>query len=219
MDVLVGVLVFFGAAFGWTFFEYVLHRFAFHVPRGAWFGSRLHLDHHQRANWVFDRSILSAWFGVVLVGVGLALGGSALFGAGIGIPWGAGWVAGYFCYEWHHAQAHLRAPRNRWERFVRKHHFHHHFGHPLHNQGVMTNLWDIVFGTLDRPDKVRVPRRLAPVWLVDEDGELLERFAADYVVVGTRRHAFEWRADDAERAYANEVPIVEPDAEIVEPVS
>ncbi len=206
---LVAVTVFLVAAFGWTFFEYVLHRFAFHETRGKWYGSRQHLDHHTRANWIFDRAILLAWFGVLLVGAGLMWGGSALFGPWIGLPWGLGWIFGYFFYEWHHAQAHLRGPKNRWERFVRKQHFHHHFGHPLRNQGVTTNLWDIVFGTLDRPDRVRIPSRLAPVWLVDSDGVLLPQYAADYEVVGRRNRPFERRRDDHDRSYANEPPIVE----------
>lgn len=205
----VAAAVFLAAAFGWTFFEYVLHRFAFHELRGKWFGSAMHLDHHTRANWIFDRAILSAWSGVLLVGAGLMWAGSAWFGPWIGVPWGLGWVSGYFFYEWHHAQAHLRAPKNSWERFVRKHHFHHHFGHPLRNQGVMTNMWDIVFGTLDRPDRVKVPSRLAPVWLVDANGELLPEFAADYVVIGRRSHAWEARSDDHDRAYANLAPIPE----------
>ena len=40
-----------------------------------------------------------------------------------GIVVAVGWAVGYFFYEYQHAAAHLRAPRNRYEVFVRRHHF------------------------------------------------------------------------------------------------
>jgi hypothetical protein len=73
----------------------------------------------------------------------------------------------------------------------------------------MTNLWDVVFGTLDRPDKVKVPARLAPVWLVDDQGVMHSEFAEDYVIVGRRTRPWEARSDDHDRAYANLAPIAE----------
>ena len=55
------------------------------------------------------------------------------------------------------------------------------------NQGVTTPVWDLVFGTYERVERpVRVPRRLAMVWLLDEHGDVRPEYALDYVVVGTR---------------------------------
>src|SRR5215218_5483716 len=144
-------------AFVWFFFEYVLHRFAFHNMEGTGIGSREHLNHHVRANWIFDPTIVLAWVGVVLTGFGWGFAAALLTSTWVGVAFGTGWVGGYFFYEWHHRAAHLRAPRNQWEIWLRKHHFHHHFGHPLSNQGVTISLWDHVFRTDEDPGKVRVP--------------------------------------------------------------
>jgi len=131
-----------------------------------------------------------AWLGVALVGAAAWLPlGTWLLGPAVGVGLAAGWVLGYGFYEFQHAQAHLRAPRNRYERWLRKHHFHHHFGHPMANHGVTIPFWDIVFRTREAPDVVPVPRRLAAGlgWLLDDDGELRAEFAADYVLVGIDR--------------------------------
>jgi sterol desaturase/sphingolipid hydroxylase (fatty acid hydroxylase superfamily) len=192
--------------FVWFFFEYVLHRFAFHELRGWGIGSREHLNHHVRASWVFDRMILLAWLGVLLAGFGWGRAADVLFDRWIGIGFGAGWVYGYFFYEWHHRAAHLRGPRNRWEAWLRKHHFHHHFGHPLSNQGVSISLWDHVFGTDEDPDRVRVPRRLAMPWLLDERGEVRPEYAADYELVGSPDLDERQASIDRARAFANLVP-------------
>src|SRR5690606_31822177 len=117
-------------------------------------------------------------------------------------------VLGYGFYEFQHAQAHLRAPRNRYERWLRKHHFHHHFGHPMANHGVTIPFWDIVFRTREAPDVVPVPRRLAAGlgWLLDDDGELRAEFAADYVLVGIDRMDERQAGIDRARAFASLAP-------------
>ena len=198
---------FLGGWFLWTFVEYVLHRFAFHLMKGRGVGSRAHLDHHVHSSWRFDPLILWAWLGVVLLGWGLGSAAAALVSPGVGWALGAGWIGGYFFYEWHHRASHLRGPRNDWEAWVRKSHFHHHFGHPLHNQGVTIPLWDKVFGTEDRPDVVRVPRRLALPWLLDDDGEIRVEYADDYVLIGSATATDARQAGiDRARAFANLEP-------------
>lgn len=193
-------------AFGWTLGEYVLHRFAFHERRGNNLGSREHLEHHVKAQWNFDPVILLAWGGVVLTGIGWGLLGAWLAGPA-GWALGAGWIGGYFFYEYHHAKSHRRGPKNRWERWLRINHFHHHFGHPLSNQGVTVPLWDIVFGTREVPERVRVPRRLAMPWLLDETGEVRPEYRDDYELVGSPEATTERQlALDRARAFANLVP-------------
>lgn len=202
--IVIGALVGVAAgAFTWFFFEYVLHRWAFHEMRGRGFASREHLDHHATSGWSFDPMILLAWLGVVLSGGGWAALVAWPLGPVVGGAFGAGWVAGYFFYEWHHRAAHLRAPRNRWEVWLRIHHFQHHFGHPMLNHGVTISLWDHVFGTNDDPDIVRVPRRFVMPWLVDADGAVREEFASRYEIVGTVDRDERQRQIDRARAYAN----------------
>lgn len=197
---------FLGGWFLWTLGEYVLHS-SFHWAKGKGFPSRSHLDHHVHASWHFDPIITLAWFGVLLFGAGYGVLGSFVLPPSVSYSLGAGWTVGYFFYEWHHRAAHLRAPRNGWERWLRINHFNHHFGHPMKNQQVTIPFWDIVFRTYYTPDRVKVPRRLAMPWLFDEDGNLKTEYAGDYEVVGSETSTDERKkAIDKARAYANLEP-------------
>ena len=193
----------------WSFMEYVLHRFAFHEARGGNYGSREHLNHHARRDYDLWRNP-EAWAGVVLVGAALGALAWVVVGPAAGWGLGVGYVVAYFTYEAIHAIAHCFAPRTRYGRWFRKHHFHHHFAEPLRNQGVTTPVWDKVFGTQTVPDQVQVPRRMAMVWLLDEHGEVKPEFREDYAVRGRREFD-----EDAERpnAYANLAPVMDDDHE------
>ncbi len=180
----------------WTLGEYVLHRFAMHELKGRGIASREHLTHHANRDSILEKWALS-WTGVVLIGLGL--------GVNVHVALGVGWVVGYGFYDAQHYFAHRRAPRTRYQRWLRRHHFHHHFGHPMANHGVTWSLWDRAFGTYEAPGRVRVPRRMAMVWLVDEAGELRPEFAADYEVVG-RSTATERAELDLADAFANRAP-------------
>lgn len=200
-----------GLVFGmvlWTFGEYVLHRFAMHELDGKGIMSREHLEHHVHSSWSFSATHLLSWAGMLLVGFGAWMPlGWWLFGPAVGISVAVGWAVGYFAYEYVHAAAHLRGPRGRYSRWLRRHHFHHHFGHPKSNHGVSTLVWDRVFGTFDDPDVVRVPRRLALPWLVDEHGELREEYRGDYVVVGAADPSARLAGIDRARAFASLAPV------------
>jgi sterol desaturase/sphingolipid hydroxylase (fatty acid hydroxylase superfamily) len=190
----------------WSLGEYLMHRFAMHALRGRGLASREHLRHHAEQDSVLESWYL-AWTGVVVVGT--ALGALAAWVLGpVGVALGVGWVGAYGFYDWIHWRAHRRPIANAYERWVRRHHFHHHFGHPLANQGVTTPVWDLVFGTYQRVEgAVRVPRRLAMVWLVSEDGEVRPEYADDYVLVGRRPWTDEQAAEDHQRAFANLAPV------------
>lgn len=195
-----------GAAL-WTLGEYLLHRFAMHHLRGRGMMSREHLEHHVHSSWSFSYTHLLSWAGVLLVGaVAWVPFGWWLAGPAAGVALAVGWAAGYFFYEYQHMSAHLHAPRNRYGAWLRRHHFHHHFGHPMANHGVTTPLWDKLFGTLEAPEQVRVPRRLALPWLVDANGELLAEFTADYALVGRADSSERLAALDRARAFASVAP-------------
>jgi sterol desaturase/sphingolipid hydroxylase (fatty acid hydroxylase superfamily) len=195
-------------AFAWTLGEYLMHRFAMHALKGRGLASREHLRHHAEYDSVLE-SWWFAWAGIVGVGVALSVNAAKAVGP-VGICLGIGWVGGYGFYDWIHYRAHRRDIWHPYERWVRRHHFHHHFGRPVVNHGVTTPIWDLVFGTYERVDgPIRVPRRLAMRWLVDEDGAVRERYADDYVLVGRRIAAGTDAAQDAvdhARAFANLAP-------------
>lgn len=196
----------FGAAM-WSLGEYLMHRFVMHELRGKGLASREHLRHHAEYDSVLE-SWYFAWTGVVIVGALLATATASLLGP-VGAALGAGWVAAYGVYDWLHWRAHRRPIANAYERWLRRHHFHHHFGHPMANHGVTSPVWDIVFGTYERVDgAVRVPRRLAMVWLVDGDGTVRPEYAADFELAGSRAATSEQAALDHDRAFANLAPEV-----------
>jgi sterol desaturase/sphingolipid hydroxylase (fatty acid hydroxylase superfamily) len=194
-------------AFSWTFVEYTMHRFAMHELKGKGKASREHLRHHAGIDATAGTSVLS-WTGVFVVGafvhapVGFLIAGVP----GAVVAW-SGWVAGYGAYEYLHWASHRFAPSSRYSTWLRRHHFHHHFGAPMKNHGVTTPIWDHVFRTYERPEVINVPRRLAMEWLLDEHGHVKPEFAEDYVVRGRRadRDGAEVERDRAD-AFANLAP-------------
>ena len=199
-----------GAAL-WSFMEYALHRFAFHEAGGANYGSREHLRHHGSEDTVLESWYLS-WAGVLFVSLLLiptlgALVGLPSFGWGVGL----GYLVGYAFYDWVHWRAHRRPiPGGRFGRYeasVRHHHFIHHFHEPMKNHGVTSPFWDHVFGTYVAMDTIRVPRRLAMRWLVDDDGAIRPEYAGTYEIRGATALTDEQRRIDRERAFANEAPV------------
>jgi sterol desaturase/sphingolipid hydroxylase (fatty acid hydroxylase superfamily) len=192
----------------WTWAEYMLHRFAMHHLNGKGMMSREHLEHHVTSGWSFSYTHLLSWTGMLLVGfLGWAPLVWLLAGPVAGLAVAVGWAFGYFFYEYQHMVSHLKAPRTRYQHLVRRHHFHHHFGAPMRNHGVSTPFWDRVFGTYERPEKVRVPRRLALPWLVDAEGEILPAYAADYVLVGASDPTERTAMLDRARAFASIAPV------------
>lgn len=206
--VLAGAFLLAAGGFLWTIGEYVMHRVVMHQMKGKGLASREHLRHHAEYDSVLE-SWWFAWAGILAAGFGWGTLASGLLG-GVGWCLGVGWVAGYGFYDWIHWRAHRRPIAHPYERWVRQHHFHHHFGHPMANHGVTTPLWDLVFGTYERPDgPIRVPRRLAMRWLLDETGAVRPEYAKDYVVVGRSLRPGEDPEQDRidhDRAFANLAP-------------
>jgi sterol desaturase/sphingolipid hydroxylase (fatty acid hydroxylase superfamily) len=208
IDLLVALVAFAAGWALWTLGEYVLHRFAMHHLHGRGIMSREHLEHHVHSSWSFSVTHLMIWAGMLLVGFGVFMPLTWwLAGPVAAVPLAVGWAVGYFFYEYQHAVAHLRAPSGRYGTWLRRHHFHHHFGHPMANHGVTTLVWDRAFGTYEVPERVRVPRRLALPWLVDDRRELHEAFRADYVLVGAANGDERTAQLDRARAFASVAPV------------
>ena len=86
---------------------------------------------------------------------------------------------------------------------------HHHFGAPMRNFGVTSPLWDRVLRTYDDPGVVTVPRRMAPEWMLDADGEVRAEFANDYLAKGRPLDEQPVGQRDRDRidAFANVAPV------------
>lgn len=183
-DVIFFCAAFVGGLVLWTFLEYVLHRFAFHERKLGKRAAREHLRHHAKPDY------FATWMHKLTLAVPIlgALGGGGYLLAGVG---GLGLVFGTVCgwqmYEVIHRGTHVRAPFGRYGEWARAHHLHHHFQSPKMNHGVTTPVWDWVFGTLEKPQSIRVPRKHvhAFAWLLDDEGvEVHERYRALYSLVG-----------------------------------
>ncbi len=179
------LVVFVAGAMTWSLLEYVLHRWAGHVPKGRIEMSREHLAHHADATY-FTPWPKKALVAVPTIGVLFAIC-SWWVGPVLGLAYAVGFAAAWLVYEVLHRRIHTHAPLNAWGEWARRHHLQHHYGNPNLNHGVTSPLWDHVFGTLQPCEKVRVPVRKAERWMVDTaTGSLLSRYAATYELVGRR---------------------------------
>jgi sterol desaturase/sphingolipid hydroxylase (fatty acid hydroxylase superfamily) len=167
----------------WTLLEYVLHRWAGHTNGLGKLVRKQHFMHHATPDY-FTSLPRKLALAVPVLG-GLAALGVLLFGpAGLALMLGT--AAGWTFYERLHYATHVRGPRNAYGQWARRHHLHHHFQSPKANHGVTSPVWDFVFGTLERPETIAVPRRHVRcfAWLLDgEPDRVAERYAATYRLV------------------------------------
>lgn len=193
-----------GAA-SWTAAEYGLHRFAMHELRGRGLASREHLSHHADVTYFSPASKkLASAAGTTAVAFPLA---TAAAGRRWATCFTAGMISTYFAYEVAHRRVHTHPPRGVYGRWARRSHLHHHFGAPMRNFGVTSPVWDKVLGTYDDPGVITVPRRMAPVWMLDDAGEVRPELAGDYRVKGGARSVDRLQATvDRDDAFANVAP-------------
>ena len=79
--------------------------------------------------------------------------------------------------------------------------------------GVSLPLWDHVFGTWEDPGVIKVPRRMALSWLVDEHGEVRPEYRDRYELVGPTSPDARLDALDRARAFASRAPVVTAEAD------
>jgi sterol desaturase/sphingolipid hydroxylase (fatty acid hydroxylase superfamily) len=173
----------------WSFLEYMIHRFLGHDPRTRPnpFATE-HVRHHIEGGYFapsWKKALTATIAAAVLVWPATAIAGST-----IGLSFVAGFVLAYVSYELMHRREHTHPGSGVYSHWARRHHFHHHFGDPKSNLGVTSPIWDWVFGTYQKPAIIRVPRKLAMVWLVDpETCEARVEHAAHYVLGSERKTA------------------------------
>ncbi len=143
------LLSLFSGLFFWTFFEYIVHRFLFHIPpyNNFWkrFQYTVHGVHHEfprdktRVAMPPILSVLLASFFFFIYW--LILGN-------YGLVLGSGFIAGYGIYLIIHYSTHARkAPQNKL-RMLWLYHNWHHYRENSKAFGVSSPLWDYVFRTL-----------------------------------------------------------------------
>lgn len=179
-------LAFLAGAGLWSFAEYCLHCGLGHVAKKNAGFKREHMMHHADTTYftatlkkvLVATPVLLAMFALTAWGAGLALAGAFTLG----------FALGYVAYEVVHRRTHTHAPWEAYGRWARKHHLHHHFANPNMNHGVTSPIWDVVFGTYERPSTITIPpKQVAGVrWLFRADGQVVEQYADDYRLMRPR---------------------------------
>lgn len=140
----------------WSFFEYVLHRYLFHIAESAFKGSArlqyvLHGVHHEYPNDA-QRTLMPTLPKILLtlpfLGIYWLIFGKA------GAFFASGFMMGYYVYSLIHYSIHrFKAPK-----FLKPLWEHHHRHHHLHDDmafGVSSTLWDRVFNTMPPQKEAR----------------------------------------------------------------
>lgn len=141
-------LLFLAGVFTWTLFEYVAHRYVFHLAgesEGAKsFSYRIHGVHHEfprdHGRLFMPPPIGLAIMAVLFSLIYLVLGVSTFM-------FFSGFIVGYVAYAFLHYCMHRYKPPPML-RFLWRHHLQHHYKCPDLAYGVSSPLWDMVFGTM-----------------------------------------------------------------------
>lgn len=143
--------------FFWTFAEYVLHRYVFHMaPTNkvkAFLYFQSHGIHHQYPDDYY-RLLMVPPVSLPLAALFYGLFSLILSPAGAAATF-AGFVLGYLAYDYIHFAVHFfKPPRAAWATPIatwfkasRRRHLVHHFDDHERGYGVSTVFWDHVFGT------------------------------------------------------------------------
>jgi len=138
-----------GALVGWTFFEYLLHRFIFHPPvdRGRWvrFAHAIHGKHHDDPDNLSFTLVLP--LGALLILLPLT-GIFFLLMKPAKLPIFTGFfLIGYLAYEYVHLSFHHWRMPTRWTRALQRRHLAHHHRDERIWFGVTSPFWDWIFST------------------------------------------------------------------------
>ena len=178
--------VFVVGMFSWSFVEYGMHNWNGHLCRGKTRFSRAHLRHH--ADPEYEQTTQEKILQTVPIGSLVVIISSLFIGWAGGFTYLGGMLLAYLLYSYSHWASHALPPKTAYGRWMRRHHFYHHFTNSKFNHGFTSPIWDMVFGTYRAPGVIRVPRKMAMVWLVDEETqEVHPEYAADYELIGRSR--------------------------------
>lgn len=142
------VLIFIAGVFFWTFFEYIMHRFVFHLVSETETGRKIiyimHGNHHhfpRDRHRLFMPPLPSILISSVLFSLMYAVMRHYAF---VFFP---GFMLGYLIYGSMHYAIHAWSPPFHWMKPLWRHHHLHHYKDDNKGFGVSTTLWDRVFGT------------------------------------------------------------------------
>jgi len=142
----------------WTLVEYLLHRFVFHYHPTSETGKKIififHGIHHaypkDSKRLVMPPSVsipLAVLFYFIF---------KALLGPFFELPFFAGFITGYLCYDMTHYAIHHFAIKSKFMMFIKAHHMKHHYQDNNKRFGVSQPVWDYVFQTMPSSETMKI---------------------------------------------------------------
>jgi sterol desaturase/sphingolipid hydroxylase (fatty acid hydroxylase superfamily) len=141
-------LIFLAGVLFWTFFEYIMHRYIFHLasesPRAKRLAYIMHGNHHefprdrQRLFMPAVPSLILTSIIFLIMYVLLGLNAFMFF---------PGFILGYLLYASMHYAIHAWHPPFKWMKPIWRNHHLHHYKNDEKGFGVSSHIWDKVFGT------------------------------------------------------------------------
>ncbi|MEP2274875.1 MAG: sterol desaturase family protein [Reichenbachiella sp.] len=143
------VLLFLAGTLAFTFVEYLMHRFLFHMPettparkKVVYTMHGVHHDHPKDKDRLAMPVPLSLTISFLFFWLFRFLMGEMVWGF---LP---GFLMGYAGYLWIHFMIHAFQPPKNFFKFFWVHHGIHHYKQPERAFGVTTPIWDLVFRTM-----------------------------------------------------------------------
>ena len=154
--------VFIGGMLFWSLFEYLMHRFLFHMvtetERGRRFIYVLHGNHHEYPR-DRERLFMPPVPSLIIASILFLLQYSLL--QQYTYLFFPGFMLGYLLYGTMHYAIHAWNPPFKWMKPLWRNHHLHHYKDEQKGFGVSSTLWDLVFGTMfdlkkEKEDKEKV---------------------------------------------------------------
>lgn len=156
------LLTFLGGMLFWTFFEYIAHRFIFHLISEKEslqkFAYTLHGNHHhypRDKQRLFMPPVPSIILASSIFGLTYLIMGNNTF------SFFPGFILGYLLYGTMHYAIHAWNPPFKWMKGLWRNHHLHHYKNEHNGFGVSSTIWDHVFGTMfdlkkEKDDKEKI---------------------------------------------------------------
>ena len=157
VGVLAVVALFFAGTLGFTFMEYVIHRWVYHPPHGSsdrykevmYNAHGFHHDYPKDKKRLAMPPIVAVLISTILLFLFEAILGDYSF------AYLAGFVTGYAMYLVVHYTVHMYPPPKNFLKALWVNHALHHYSEDDVLFGVSQPLWDYVFGTMPKSDRDR----------------------------------------------------------------
>jgi sterol desaturase/sphingolipid hydroxylase (fatty acid hydroxylase superfamily) len=148
------IMSFSAGLFFWTFFEYMMHRFAFHfAPKSKLAIKIVYIVHGNHHHYPRDKERLfmpplpSIILATAIFSIMYLMGN--VFGViEFTVTFFSGFIIGYLVYGTMHYAIHAWRPPFKWMKSLWRNHHLHHYKEEQKGFGVSTTLWDRLFGTM-----------------------------------------------------------------------